>query len=490
MRLAMLRHGAAALALAAMLAPAHGETLRDALVRTYSGNPTLTGARSRLRAIDEGVGIARSNGRPQVTGTTGITQDFRGIARFRNGGRALTAGVDIDYPLFRGGAVRNSVRAADARVMAGRADLRATEGDVFTDAVGAYMDVIRDTSIVELNQNQVRVLETNLQASKDRFEVGDLTRTDVAQSEARLSGARSQLAAAQGQLTSSRENYRRVIGVLPDALEPPPPLPPLPETPDKAVEVALANNPNLASAGALAQASGLDVRVAQADRLPTLSVNTGASYNNLLDTNAENLGGQPGTTLDKVQTAATVGVRARIPLYQGGIGARVRQARALESQAIEQTIEAERFVVAEARAAFASYQAAQEQIRSSEAAVSANTLALEGVRAENSVGTRTILDVLNAEQELLNSQVSLVTARRDAYVAGFRLLNAMGQAEMRDLGLDGGALYDPVANYNRVSRKASDWGDGKKPVPQATRTIDATPSPVVAPVLSYDVPLG
>jgi outer membrane protein len=352
------------------------------------------------------------------------------------------------------------------------------------------MDVIRDTSIVELNQNQVRVLETNLQASKDRFEVGDLTRTDVAQSEARLSGARSQLAAAQGQLTSSRENYRRVIGVLPDALEPPPPLPPLPETPDKAVEVALANNPNLASAGALAQASGLDVRVAQADRLPTLSVNTGASYNNLLDTNAENLGGQPGTTLDKVQTAATVGVRARIPLYQGGIGARVRQARALESQAIEQTIEAERFVVAEARAAFASYQAAQEQIRSSEAAVSANTLALEGVRAENSVGTRTILDVLNAEQELLNSQVSLVTARRDAYVAGFRLLNAMGQAEMRDLGLDGGALYDPVANYNRVSRKASDWGDGKKPVPQATRTIDATPSPVVAPVLSYDVPLG
>lgn len=491
MRSAAFRAALLAFAGTVAIAPAHGDTLRDALVRTYSGNPTLTGARARLRAIDEGVSIARSSGRPQLTGTAGITQDFRGIARFRNGGRAVTGAVDIDYPLFRGGSVRNAVRAADARVTAGRAELRAAEGDVFTDAVGAYMDVIRDTSIVELNQNQVRVLETNLQASKDRFEVGDLTRTDVAQSEARLSGARSQLAAAQGQLTSSRENYRRVIGVLPGVLEPPPPLPPLPETADKAVELALANNPNLASAGALAQASGLDVRVARADRLPTLSVNTGASYNNLLDTNAENLGGQPGTTLDQVQTAATVGLRARIPLYQGGgVAARVRQARALESQSIEQTIESERFVVAESRAAFASYQAAQEQIRSSEAAVSANTLALEGVRAENSVGTRTILDVLNAEQELLNSQVALVTARRDAYVAGFRLLNAMGQAEMRDLGLDGGPLYDPAANYNRVSRSASDWGDGEKPVPQATRTNEATPSPVVAPVLSYDVPLG
>jgi outer membrane protein len=394
--------------------------------------------------------------------------------------------VQLDYPLFQGGRVKNGIKAADARVMAGRADLRATEGDVFTDAVGAYMDVIRDTSIVELNANQVRVLATNLDASQQRFQVGDLTRTDVAQSEARLSLARSDYAAAQGRLTVSQQNYERLIGAAPGTLEPPPPLPTLPASADQAVEIALANNPNLASAGAAAQAAGFDVRTANANRLPTLSATTGSSYSNFLGTQDKRFG--PGFPKD--ETASSIGLSARIPLYQGGgVAAQVRQARAFESQALEQTIEAERFVIASVRGSFASYRAAQEQIRSSEAAVAANRLALEGTRAENSVGSRTILDVLNAEQELLNSQVSLVSARRDEYVAGFALLNAMGQAEMRDLGLDGGPLYDPVANYNRVSRSASDWGSGPKPVPQATRTIGDTPSPVVSPLLHYDIPM-
>src|SRR3546814_5184471 len=146
----------------------------------------------------------------------------------------------------------------------------------------------------------------------------------------------------------------------------------------------------------------------------------------------------------------------------------------------------ERFVVNQARASFANLQTARAVKESSEAAVSANTLALEGVRAENSVGTRDVLDVLNAEQELLNSQVSLVTARRDEYVAGFALLNAMGKADMRDLGLDGGTLSDPVANYERVSRSASDWSTGKAPTPQATRTNGNAPSPVVTTALPYD----
>jgi outer membrane protein len=339
---------------------------------------------------------------------------------------------------------------------------------------------------VELNANQVRVLATNLDASQQRFQVGDLTRTDVAQSEARLSLARSDYAAAQGRLTVSQQNYERLIGAPPGTLEPPPPLPALPASADQAVEVALTNNPNLASAGAAAQAAGFDVRTANANRLPTLSATTGASYSNFLGTQDRRFG--PGFPND--ETASSVGLSARIPLYQGGgVAAQVRQARALESQSLEQTIETERFVIASVRGSFASYRAAQEQIRSSEAAVAANRLALEGTRAENSVGSRTILDVLNAEQELLNSQVSLVSARRDEYVAGFALLNAMGQAEMRDLGLDGGPLYDPVANYNRVSRSASDWGSGPKPVPQATRTIGDLPSPVVSPVLHYDVPM-
>jgi outer membrane protein len=220
-----------------------------------------------------------------------------------------------------------------------------------------------------------------------------------------------------------------------------------------------------------------------------LSATTGASYNNFLGTLDEAVG-TPGANVDQEQTSGRVGLTARIPLYQGGsVAARVRQARALESQSLERTIETERFVIADARATFASYQAAREQIRSTESAVAANTLALEGTRAENMAGTRTILDVLNAEQELLNSQVALVSARRDEYVAGFALLNAMGQAELDDLGLDGGALYDPAANYRGVSRRASDWGDGKAPSPQATRTTEGNASPVVEPVLHYDVPM-
>jgi type I secretion outer membrane protein, TolC family len=450
---------------------AQADTLREALVQTYETNPTLTGQRAQLRTLDEGVAIARARGRPQLSATAGINQD---LTRTGGGnGRNLNAGVDISYPLFSGGSVRNSIRAADERVLAGRSDLRATEGDVFTEAVSAYMDVIRDRSIVTLNQNQVKVLETDLQASKDRFEVGDLTRTDVAQSEARLSLARSSLALAEGRLTGSEENYRRVIGVMPGDLQPPPPLPTLPASPDQAVEIALANNPDLASITAQVRAAALDVSVARADRLPTVSAIGSGRTTDFLGTADKQFG--PGAADRTTSTGA--GVQATIPLYQGGlVGARVRQAQAFQSQLLEQGVAIERGVVAQTRAAFSSYEAAQDSIASNEVAVSANSLALEGTRAEQSVGTRNVLDVLNAEQELLNSQVALVTARRDAYVAGFALLNAMGQAEATDLNLDGGALYDPVANYERVSRKASDWSGDAAPKPVATRTVMGPPA--------------
>lgn len=463
----------AAAALGALLVGtgASADTLQEALVQTYNTNPTLTGQRAQLRQLDEAVGIARAQGRPQVSATAGINQD---LTRTGGGnGRNINAGVDVSYPLFNGGSVRNQIRAANERVLAGRANLRATEGDVFTEAVGAYMDVIRDSSIVALRRNQVRVLETNLQASRDRFEVGDLTRTDVAQSEARLALARSDLEIAEGQLTSSEENYRRVIGDLPDNLQPPPPLPPLPTTADQAVQIALANNADLVAVNAQIRAAGLDVAVARASRLPTVDAIGSGRATNYLGTADEQFGPNARNT----QTQTGVGVQARIPIYQGGlVGARVRQAQAFQSELLEQGIALERSVVAQARAAFARYQAAQEAIESNQTAVAANTLALEGVRAEQTVGTRNVLDVLNAEQELLNSQVQLVTARRDAYVAGFALLNAMGMAEIDDLNLDGGALYDPVANYDRVSRRASDWADDPAPRPVATRTVTVGPS--------------
>lgn len=464
---------------------AHADTLSEALIQTYRTNPTLTGQRAELRALDEGVAVARALNRPQISGTAGVNQD---LTRTGGGnGRNLNAGVDISYPLFNGGRIRNQIRAADERVLGGRATLRAVEGDVFTEAVAAYMDVIRDRSIVTLNRNQVRVLETNLQASRDRFEVGDVTRTDVAQSEARLSLARSNLALVEGQLAASEENYRRVIGELPDDLEPPPPLPDLPDSADQAVDVALANNADLVAIAAQARAAGLDVSVARADRLPTLEAIGSGRFTNYLGTADTQFA--PGAS--NTQTNTGLGVQARVPLYQGGlVSARVRQAQALQSQILEQGVAVERAVIANARAAFASYQASLDAIQSNEVAVAANTLALEGTRAEQTVGTRNVLDVLNAEQELLNSQVQLVTARRDAYVAGFNLLNATGEAEIEDLNLDGGYLYDPVANYDRVSRRASDWGDDAAPEPVATRTVtigppagpeDAADSPVTDP---------
>jgi outer membrane protein len=454
------------LAAALMAGTASADTLREALLSTYRTNPTITGQREALRATDTNVAIARAAGRPQVSATAGLNRDLSRSGILDTGGKGpdLSVGVDLSYPLFSGGSVRNSVRAAETRVEAGRATLRAVEGDVFTEAVAAYMDVIRDRAIVELNANNVRVLTTNLEATRDRFEIGDLTRTDVAQSEARLQLGRSNLATVQGRLTASEENYRRVIGRRPDALAPPPPLPPLPATPEEAVRIALVNNPDLVAVTRQASAAGFDVRVAHAGRLPTVSGVVSGTYINAL-------GGNEGP-LASTGTQTTAGLNARIPLYQGGLpAARIRQAQALEGQFLEQMVATERAVVSNTRSAFASYQAAQNAIASNVVAVSANELALEGARAEQSVGTRTVLDVLNAEQELLNSQVALVTARRDAYVAGFQLLNAMGQAEADDLGLEGGPLYDPLGNYRRVARNWNDWATDARHQPVATRTV-------------------
>jgi outer membrane protein len=457
-----------------MAGTASADTLREALVSTYRTNPTITGQRESLRATDANVAIARAAGRPEISATAGLNRDLTRSGILDTGGKGpnLSVGVDLSYPLFNGGSVRNNVRAAQTRVEAGRATLRAVEGDVFTEAVAAYMDVIRDRAIVELNANNVRVLTTNLEATSDRFEIGDLTRTDVAQSEARLQLGRSLLATSQGRLATSEENYRRVIGKKPDALAPPPPLPPLPATPEEAARIALANNPDLIAVTRQAVAAGLDVRVARAGRLPTVSSVLSGTY-------VDALGGNSGP-LPSSGTQTSAGLNARIPLYQGGLpAARIRAAQALEGQALELAVGTERAVVANTRSAFATYQAARNAIASNEVAVKANELALEGARAERSVGTRTVLDVLNAEQELLNSQVALVTARRDAYVAGFQLLNAMGQAEADDLGLEGGPLYDPLGNYRRVAGNWSDWANDPRHEPVATRTV--TPEEAAPP---------
>lgn len=473
---------------------ASAETLREALLRAYQSNPTITASRAQQRATDENVPIARAAGRPSFSVTGGLSENPINTGNsFSNPERSLTGQAGVTVPIFSGGAVRNSVRAAETRVEAGQANLRGTEASLFTEVVGAYNDVIRDEAIVGLNAQNVRVLETNLRASQDRFQVGDLTRTDVAQSEARLSLARAQLQTAQANLISSRENYVRLVGAAPGALEPPPALPNLPGNPDGAVEVAIADNPNLLAALRARDATQYDIAVARASRLPQVGVTVGGNYVNYLGTlgAGANVAGASG--IGQSGASGGLGLNLTLPLFQGGRpAAQIRQAQALRSQAIEQATAVERQVISSTRSAFAIWRSRIEVIQSSEAAVAANRLSLEGVRAENSVGNRTILDILNAEQELLNSQVTLVTARRDAYVAGFALLAAMGQAEARDLGLEGGPLYDPAANYQRVRGRFSDFSTDKAPTPvaestRATPAQTATPSRPLAPELNSNV---
>lgn len=458
------------LILATASAPALADTLRDALVLAYQTNPTLEAARAQQRATDEGVPIAKAAGRPSLSATGTYTEFVKQSTNaFTAPDRVFNAGADLGVPIYSGGAVRSRVQAAKIRVEAGQADLRGSESSLFSSVVAAYMDVMRTEAIVGLNRKNVNVLQVNLQATSDRFEIGELTRTDVAQSQSRLALANSDLRTAEANLAAARETYIRLVGKAPETLETPPQLPNLPANADEAVQSALDSNPDVLASRERSKAAEKDIDVAGAGRLPTISLYTSGTYNNYLGT----LGGINHASTPQTDNSATAGARISIPIFQGGLpAAQRRQAQATASATLEQEIATERDVIAQVRSAYTSWMASQDLIVSTQTAVDASALSLEGVRAENSVGNRTILDILNAEQELLNSQVQLVTAKRNAYVAGFSLLAAMGRAEARDLNLDGGTLYDPQVNYDRVKGKFFDWDFDPAPVAKSTRTVD------------------
>ena len=427
----------------------------------------MTAARAGQRANEENVPIQKKS----TIQSVGASVDYQENLvipgnSFVSPGRVLSAGSQLSVPIYQGGAVRNAVKAAEYRVEAGQSDLRATEASIFSQVVGAYMDVIRDQAIVQLNQKNVAVLKTNLQASSDRFEIGDLTRTDVAQSQARLALAEGDLRGAEANLIRSRENYVKLVGDAPVDLQPPPALPNLPQSVEDAVAIALNNNPDIEAANQRINASRADIGAARAARMPKLSATLGGGYNN-------NLHSIPAgnTVAENTTKSAAAGLSLTLPIFQGGRpSAQVRQAQSRSSQAIETYVATERDVIAQTRGAYAAWQANERVIAATEQAVGANALSLEGVRAENSVGTRSILDILNAEQEYLNAQVQLVSAKRNSYVAAFSVLAAMGKAEARDLGIEGGALYDPAVNYRRVRGQIWDWADDPKPQQQATDT--------------------
>ena len=452
------------------LDPAQADDLRGALTQAYNTNPSLQAARDQQKAVDEGVPLASADGLPSASATASETEFVKkSPLNFTSPDRVVSLSATLNVPIYSGGAVRNAVHAADTRVAAGKDDLRGSESGLFSQVVAAYMDVIQNQAIVGLNRHNVEALTLNYEVTKDRFQIGDLTRTDVAQSESRLALARGNTQGSEANLIAARERYIQVVGVAPIDLAPPPPLPGLPNSPEAAVAVALDSNPDLLAARQRSKASGYDVRIAEAAHLPKLGVFVDSAYSNFLGTLVfAGAAAAPTVTAD-------FGIRATIPLFQGGRpAAQVRQSQARQGQALENEIAAERSVISQTRAAFASLQAANAIIASNQVAVDAATLGLEGVRAENSVGNRTVLDILNAEQELLNAQVQLVAARRNAYVSGFTLLAAMGKAEARDLGLDGGALYDPDLHYQATRHALWDWGRDPEPKAQATRTVDTS----------------
>ncbi len=471
MRCAALLRLTASASILTLAAPAQADTLREALVGAYDTNPTLEAARANQRATDEGVIIQRAQGLPSANVTATHIEFIRQSANsFTAPERNLGVNAQVLVPVYSGGAIRNGINAAKDRVEAGAADLRNTESTLFSQVVASYMDVLRTEALAALSANNAAVLRTNLEATSDRFEIGDLTITDVAQSRSRLAAAEGDLQLAQANLIAARELYIRLVGRAPGELEAPPPLPGLPDAVGGAIVTALENNPNLIAAKERAQAAGFDTKVAGAGRLPTVGLFVNGDYSDFFGT----LGGPVSNQFLQRETTANAGVRLTIPVFQGGLpAARQRQAGARESAALEDVIAAERQVIAETRSTYSNWQAANSVIKSAQTGVEAAELSLEGVRAENSIGNRTILDVLNAEQELVNARAQLVTARRNAYVAGFNLLALMGRAEARDLNLDtGGVLYDPAINADRVATKFWDWDRDPKAEAKSTRTVD------------------
>ncbi len=424
----------------------NAETLQEALAITYGSNPTLQAQRASVRGVDEGVSQALAGWRPTVTVTgEGGTEYSKNSSTTLPGGdrtyNPTSLALSVSQPIYTGGQTVANTNAAEADVLAARSNLNSAEQSVLQSAVTAYMNVVRDQSVVELNRNNVEVLIRQREAAQDRFDVGEITRTDVAQAEARLAGSRSDLVRSVGNLKVSEANYERVVGQKPGSLSYPSQPDNFPESIDAALGLGMTNHPDIESAKFQEESSKHSIRATSGQLLPTLSLTGTLSHSD--DQSSEAQWQEEGSL------AATLS----IPLYQSGaVYSRVRQARQLNSQ---RKIEIETAVREVREAVSRSWEqlvSARAQIESNEEQVRANTIALEGVNQEAQVGSRTTLDVLDAEQELLISQVNLVTARRDVYVAIYDVYASVGNLSAKELGLEV-EYYNPEANYKRVRDK-------------------------------------
>ncbi len=425
--------------------PLQAETLNEALGSAYSYNPQLTAEQARLRATDEGVAQAQSGYRPDISIDGSVASE-----KTRTRPKALTDGrnnphgysVTLTQPLFRGFRTVNGIRQAKSSVLAGRANLRNVEQTVLLDAVTAFMNVVREVAVLQLRQNNLSVLSRQLKATQDRFSVGEVTTTDVAQARARRSAAVSAVNLARANLKTAQAEYQRIIGHRPGRLGRPGSISKyLPKTQAQAVDWGFNEHPAIETALFEEKAARHNVDVIAGERLP--EVNLEAQFSQNFDSSR---------FTDERNTGSIV-ARARVPLYQSGaVYSRIRQAKQIVLQRRAELTQTRVQVRSAVISAFGQLEAARAQIESNKVAVRANRTALSGVREEEKVGQRTVLDVLDAEQDFLDSQVNLVTSQRDVVVAEYNLLSAMGRLSVATLPVST-VIYDPVENFEQVDRR-------------------------------------
>ncbi|NBC34839.1 MAG: TolC family outer membrane protein [Alphaproteobacteria bacterium] len=443
------RLGALAAVLTGILAlsgPVGAETLEDALVITYQTSPVLASELESLRSTNEQVPQALAGHRPfaQATGSAGVEREETepGDSEVIN---PASIGITVLQPVYRGGRTEADVETAEFTIQSARAQFYSVEQNTLLDAVTAYMNVVRSQAVLELQINNEDVLRRQLEAAQDRFAVGEVTRTDVSQAEARLAAATAGRIQAAGTLRDARAVYEQVVGQAPGTLEAaPPPLQSLPGSLDEAVAVAEDRNPVVIGAVFNERAALANVESIRGELLPELNVRGEVRYDRDISAFTEE------------RTSASVLAEVTVPLYQSGsVSSRVREARYVAAQRRIQVEDARRSVIQNTISAWEALVTARAEIDARLAEVASASIALDGVQQEALVGSRTTLDVLDAEQELLDARVSLVTAQRDEVVAGYEVLAAMGLLTARELGLPVD-YYDIDRDYEETRGRF--WG--------------------------------
>ena len=439
-------------AAASLTAPAAApaQSLQEALVAGYLSNPTLLGERAALRALDENIAQSLAGWRPNLSlnGSYGYSRErtsSSAAAAVEKSLHPAQAQLQLRQNLYQGGQTQNTTLQAEQQVQAGQARLDMVEQQVLLEIVTAYFNVTTARDVVALGRSQVRLLARQLQAVRDRFEVGEITRTDVAQAEARLAQSRSGLSQSERELADALAEYVRTVGAPAGTLETSPPLPPLPASFSQAQAQAAQHSPLLRSAEAAARAASHGVDAAKGALLPSLDLNGQYQY------------GRSQAISGQRRNAFSLTAQLTVPLYQSGAAAsRIRQTMANHAATRMDVAASRRLLQAQVRGAWERLRSVRSRIASDERQVAANEIAFEGILREAEAGLRTTLDILDGEQELFDARVALTRSRGDEYAAAYALLQAMGRMSAEDLRLPV-ELYRPEVHSRQTRARWHDF---------------------------------